>query len=304
VPVDTLFRAISDDLSVRIIAATTTDLVREACARQSAHNTEAVVLTRAATCVALLATLAKEGKERVLLQLKGDGPIGSVVADAWGDGRVRACLERRLSPQTELARLQLGDDDDRPVVSEAIGTEGYLVVTRDLGLEQQYQGSVDLQNGEIDTDVERYLNLSEQLPSAITCACRLDGNGTVLRSAGVMVQGFPGADPERVDQIRARFSDAALRDLIRVERDPAELVTWAMGGERFDPMGETRLVFHCPCDVERVLGVLTTLGAEDLRALADEQPTTEVGCHFCGKVYEIPADQIRALADGVSAQRS
>ncbi len=301
---DTLFRAISDDLSVRILAATTTDLVREACERQGARNTEAVVLARAATSVALLATLAKEGKERVLMQIKGDGPIGSVVADAWGDGRVRACLEHRLSPQSELAQLHLDDDDDRPIVSQAMGTEGYLVVTRDLGLDQQYQGSVDLDGGEIDTDVEHYLSRAEQLPSALTCAVRLDQHGTPVRVAGVMVQGFPGADPSRVGQIKARFADAALRELLRTPREPAELVSWAMGGERFDAMGETPLTFYCPCDVERVLGVLTTLGAADLRALADEQETTEVGCHFCGKTYEIGADRIRDLADTLSAQRS
>lgn len=302
--VDTLFRAISDDLSVRILAATTTDLVREACERQRARNTEAVVLARAATCVALLATLAKEGKERVLMQIKGDGPIGSVVADAWGDGRVRACLEHRLSPQSELAQLRIDEQDDRPVVSQALGTEGYLVVTRDLDLDQQYQGSVDLDGGEVDTDVEHYLNRSEQLPSALTCAVRLDHRGEPVRAAGVMVQGFPGADPARVAQIKRRFADAALRELLRSPRQPTELVSWAMGGERFDPMGETALTFYCPCDVERVLGVLTTLGAEDLRALADEQGSTEVACHFCGKTYELRADQIRSLADTLSAQRS
>lgn len=301
---DTLLRSISDDLSVRIIAATTTDLVREACNRQSARNTEAVVLARAATCASLLATLAKEGRERVLMQLKGDGPLGSIVADAWGDGRVRACLENRLSPESKLAQIDLADGDDRPHVSAAVGKEGYLVVTRDLGLEQQYQGSVDLAAGEIDLDVERYLNMSEQLPSAITCACRLDGNGGILRCAGVMVQGFPGADPERVAQIRTRFEHAALRELLRQEREPIELARWAMGGERIDPMGETELSFFCPCDEERVLGVLTTLGADDLDSLASEQAETEVGCHFCGKTYRVGAQRLRGLAAELRQQRS
>jgi len=43
-------------------------------------------------------------------------------------------------------------------------------------------------------------------------------------------------------------------------------------------------------------GVLATLGASDLEALADEQEQTEVRCNFCGQATMVAAPEVRRLA--------
>ena len=53
----------------------------------------------------------------------------------------------------------------------------------------------------IDIDLERYLGTSEQLPSALACEVVLEAHDGVLRSAGVLCQTFPEADPEVVEPI-------------------------------------------------------------------------------------------------------
>ncbi|KIG19321.1 33 kDa chaperonin [Enhygromyxa salina] len=298
---DALLRAINEPETIRVVAAITTHAIREACDRQQARGIAAVVLGRALTAGALLATLGKGERERVRIQLQGGGPVGQVVVDAHGDGRVRACVATALSP-THLANRLL-DVDPRPSTTGAVGARGHVTVTRDLGLAQPYQGSVGLRSGEIDEDLEHYLAHSEQLPSALRTAVILDQDGQVLRAAGVLAQGFPGSDPATVTQVGERLG--GLRGLLLAHaRELDELVGFALGGTEFRRMLEHPITFHCPCGPERALEVLTTLGPGDLEALADEQPQTEVRCNFCGQVTLVAATQVRDLAKQLRSVQS
>lgn len=293
---DALLRAINEPETVRVIATTTTEAAREACRRQGATGVTAMVVARSITAGALLATLAKAERERVRVQLSGGGPVGQIMIDAHGDGRVRACVARTL-PSTHIAnRLMIPDRvDRRPSVALAVGARGFAVVTRDLGLAQPYQGNVEMQTGEIDEDLEHYLEHSEQLPSAMRTAVILDREGQVLRAAGVLAQSFPGSDPELIDRVRERLVGLdALLDGHPRELD--DLVGFALGGENFRRMLEHPVSFYCSCGPERALSVLATLGPADLEALATEQEQTEVRCNFCGQATTLDAAQVRELA--------
>jgi molecular chaperone Hsp33 len=294
-PMDALLRAINEPETVRVVATVTTDSAREACRRQGATGVSAVVVARAITAGALLATLAKAERERVRVQLSGGGPIGQVMIDAHGDGRVRACVARTLPP-AHLANRLLEPDrpDERPSVALAVGARGFAVVTRDLGLASPYQGNVEMQTGEIDEDLEHYLEHSEQLPSALRTAVEIDGAGTIVRAIGVLAQSFPGSEPELIERVRGRLAGRALDDL----REPTldDLVGLALGGESFRRMLEHPVRFHCSCGPARALSVLATLGPSDLDALATEQEQTEVRCNFCGQATTLDAAQVRELA--------
>jgi molecular chaperone Hsp33 len=291
---DTLLRAINEAETIRVVAANTSEAVREACRRQGATGVTALAIGRALTCGALLATLAKGERERVRIQLGGAGPVGQVIIDAHGDGRVRACVARpNLAPSLREV-LGLGE---RPSTVAAVGRSGHVVVTRDLGLARPYQGSVELRSGEIDEDLEHYLEHSEQLPSALRAEVVLDGHGEVVRAAGVLAQSFPGSDPAVITAVRERLAGAALASLLGAHaRATDELVGLALGGAGFRRMLEHGIEFHCPCGPERALHVLSTLGAHDLEALADEQAQTEVRCNFCGQATSVAAAEVRELA--------
>jgi molecular chaperone Hsp33 len=290
---DALLRAINQPETIRVVAAITTEAVREACSRQQASQVTAMIIGRSITLGALLATLAKSERERVRVQVSGGGPVGQVVIDAHGDGRVRACVATPFEP-SPLTEHML-EHEPRPSVAVAVGARGHVVVTRDLGLARPYQGSVELVTGELDEDLEHYLEHSEQLPSAMRTAVVLDAEGQVLRAAGVLAQSFPGSDPANIEAVRGRLT--GLRELLVArERELDELVGLALGGASFRRMHEHGVSFHCPCGPERALSVLSTLGPADLEALADEQEQTEVRCNFCGQTTVVGAPQVRELA--------
>ncbi len=297
---DRLLRGIDVDHTLRVVTAVTTDLVREGCARHGMRGVEAVALGRALTAGCLMATLTKSDEERVRIAFEGDGPIGRLLVDAFGGGDVRGCLQRRLDaaslPPAGEMRVALG---------EWVGRSGRLVVTRDIRLEQQYQGVVEVRSGEIDRDLERYLEDSEQLPSALACEVILDGAGEVVRAAGVLCQSFPGAPPTVMQPVRETLHHGeGFATLLVHERTPEELMGFALGGDEFEALGESPLRFQCNCGPNRVFAVLSTLGADDLEALAGEPGETDVRCSYCGTSYIVGTEELLDLATRMRQHRS
>jgi molecular chaperone Hsp33 len=297
--VDQLQRGIGRDRATRVVAAMTTDLVRDACERHELRGIEAVVLGRALTAGCLMATLTKNDEERLRIDIRGSGPVGTILVDSQADGSVRGCLGTRLDAYRDAPMV-----DGRQSIKEVVGHDGSVTVTRDVGLEHQYQGSVPMQSGEIDVDLEHYLTHSEQLPSALICEVMLDASSNVLRSGGVLCQIVPGATSTRLDQIRATFQGGLLRDLLRSERSTEDLMGFGLLGGEYEAVAGTMLRFSCPCGPERALSVVSTLGADEIDSLADEPGETEVRCSFCGARYMLGADELHALAARLRGERS
>lgn len=298
---DELRRAIKTDFSLRVVAAVTTQLVAEASQRHGLRGVEVVALGRALTAGCLLTTLTKHGTERVRIEVRSSGPLRGLLVDARGDGSVRGCLQRHLSSDEHL---RLPGGAGRVTVGAAIGQHGTLSVTRDLGLDQRYVGGVDVVTGEVDLDLEHYVNTSEQLPSALACEVILDPQGNVARAAGLLCQTFPGGDTEELDALRERLAAGNFADLLRHDRTCTEIVGFSLGGEDFEDMGASPLCFRCGCGPERARQIVATLGAEDIESLAREQPHTEVRCEYCGSVYTLDSAALRALAAEIRRGRS
>jgi molecular chaperone Hsp33 len=299
--VDELRRAIKTDFSLRVVAAVTTQLVAEASERHGLRGVEVVALGRALTAGCLLTTLTKHGSERVRIEVRSSGPLRGLLVDARGDGSVRGCLQRHLSSD-EHARLPGGSG--RVKVGGAMGQHGTLAVTRDLGLDQRYVGGVDVVAGEVDVDLEHYVNTSEQLPSVLACEVMLDPQGNVARAAGLLCQTFPGGDTEELDALRERLAAGNLADLLLHDRTCTEIIGFSLGDEDFEDMGASPLCFRCGCGPERARQIVATLGAEDIESLAQEQPHTEVRCEYCGSVYALDSAALRALAAEIRRGRS
>lgn len=295
---DTLVRGINDSSDIRVVTATTTDLVREACRRHELRAGAAVVLGRALTAGCLLATLTKNENERVRIRLRGSGPLGNAMVDATSDGSARGCFEG------ENTRGTADNAGPRPAVRGLVGDSGQIVVTRDVGLDKEYQGIVEISDGEVDTDLQRYLTESEQLPSILQCETVLDARGDVLRSAGLLCQTFPNADPSVLQPIRDVVGNGGLFDLLRQDRTSEDVMGFALAGGAFSTLETRPLHFSCHCGRERALSVLSTLGADDIIELANEQGETEVRCSYCGDAYVVSREDLLALAEHVRQERS
>jgi molecular chaperone Hsp33 len=286
-PPDELVRTLSSDgaVSVRVLSAT--QLVREAARRHHTSPTASVALGRALMGTLLLATETKHG-ERVQLQVRGDGPLGTILVTADSSGEVRGYVQHP-SANPPLLGQHLG-------VSQAIGLGSISVERNHPSWKHPYRGIVPIVEGEIAQDLVRYLLESEQKPSALALGIYLGADGEIEAAGGYLIQGLPGADESALEELEARVSDTANPSELLHLGASADAILEALL-ERVGASEVERVTprFHCPCGPERVRRAARLLGREELREIAAGDEELEVRCAFCADVYRLTPDEVGAL---------
>ncbi len=291
---DHLVRAIASGQDIRIAAVVTTATAIEASDRHKLSPAAGCAMGRAISSGLLLATLTK-GEERVTLQIQADGPLSSLNVDANSDGDVRAYT---LHPEAGAGL----DVSGRFHVATVLGRQGVVNVLRDMGLKDLYQGQVALLTGEIDEDVEGYLRMSEQVPSALGCEVLMTPDGKIQASAGILVQTLPGGDPKAVLEIQHALRTGRLYDLLLSGVTSAQtLAEKIWDSSSLELMGEAREVrFKCRCSEERISDMLQLLTTVDLdEMIADDKPA-EVTCNYCSHKYEVGRPTLERIRSQVA----
>jgi molecular chaperone Hsp33 len=286
---DELIRTLSPDghASVRVLAATA--LARETARRHRSSPTASVALARALMGGLLLAS---EGDgERVQIQVRGDGPLGTILVTADSDGSVRGYVQHpAANPPLEGESLGL---------AAAIGSGVLRVERNHPRWRQPYAGIVPLVTGELAQDLARYLLESEQKPSALALGVQVGADGEIQAAGGYLIQALPGAPDSALETLERRVADFA---------HPSRLLRAGVGAEAIlerlvgDLAGcrIARLVprFHCPCGPRRVLRAVALLGRDELREVVAREEILEVRCAFCAEIYRVaPAELTPLLYD-------
>lgn len=292
---DLLIGAASPEAGIAVVAAITTDLVTEIQRRHDLSPLATAVTGRLATGATLFGSSLK-ARERLTLQIGGDGPIGSVGADAW-------LVEENLLGARAYARHSTVDlplnARGKFDVAKAVG-KGSLQVIKSYDLGQPYVGVVPLYSGEIAEDLAAYLVQSEQIPSVVALGVLADPKG-VRAAGGVLAQVLPGADQEAVSMLEARaVAMPAITTLIDNGADAHELLHALAGPLTLRSHRTVDLRFACFCDRSRVEAALIGMGAKELLKLAMERPETEATCEFCKKLYVFTKDEVEQLAAGIA----
>lgn len=285
-------RATSEDGNIRALAAVSTDLVEEARRRHNTRPTATAALGRALTAAGLLGATLK-GDQTLTLRLIGDGPIGGVIADADAQGRVRGYVKE---PQADLPLNPQGKLD----VGGIIGREGYIYVTRDLGFGQPYTGSAPLVSGEVAEDVTHYLDTSEQVPSATALGVLVSREGTVQASGGYLLQLLP----QTSDDLRAELEKnlaalGAVSRAVDAGLTPVDILGRVLQGIPYRVLETRPLSFTCTCSRERVLGLVASLGRDEVASMLQEDQGAELRCHFCNQVYHLSAEDLEHVLAGL-----
>lgn len=305
---DQIARGLFEQGRARVVVVTATAAVREMIARHKTVGAPAVALGRAAVAGLLLATLTKD-EEQVTLQVIGKGPIGGITVDARSSGRVRGFVKRPNVVPWDPAlasqvRLSLGD---------IVGKEGVLGVTRDLGMSKNYSGQVAMSTGEIDEEVEHYLNTSEQIDSVLHSDALVNADGEVTAAAGILIQTLPQARGAAVVEfLRDTLRGSAFSSLLakhaadgNVEVEALARAALGQAADDLQMLDVRDVKFFCPCTRERAQSMLGMLSPEDLKEMILETNDAEITCNFCGQQYhfsEIELERIRRKHDKPSPQ--
>jgi molecular chaperone Hsp33 len=277
--------------TVSLVAGITTGLVREARERHDLAPTSSAAVGRLLTAAALLGASLK-GRERLTLQIVGDGPIGGLTADAWSTGtRAIGARAYARNGDADVPLNTLGKFD----VARVVG-DGKLQVTKTYEVGQPYSGIVPLASGEIGDDVAAYLANSEQIPSIVAVGVLADPNG-IRAAGGVIAQVQPGADDATLAALERNAGTMPPVTTQIVGGAGAEDVLRALAGDLEVKIFDTYdVAFDCRCTLAKVETALMGLGKDQLAKIAREQPSTEATCDFCGRTYVLSADDVNALS--------
>ncbi|MBP2002727.1 molecular chaperone Hsp33 [Paenibacillus shirakamiensis] len=285
---DRLIRGTAIDGKVRAFAVRTTGLVEELRRRHDMYPTATAALGRTLTAGAMMGSMMK-GKEKLTIQIKGDGPLGQILVDANALGEVRGYVNE---PQAHLPNNSMG----KPDVAGAVGTSGFLHVTKDLGMKEPYRGSVPIVSGEIGEDFTYYFAVSEQTPSAVGLGVRVESDASVIVAGGFIIQLLPGLEDEEITAIEQAVGQLPpVTSLLDQGLELEEMIKCILPD--FKLLDEMDIKFACSCSRERVEKTLISLGETELTQLMEEDEETEVVCDFCRNAYVFNQDDIRTLLE-------
>lgn len=285
---DYIIRAMAADGAIRAFAAVTTNIVQEVRDVHRSSGVATAALGRTLTAAAIMARMSKGKKDMLTIQIKGDGPLGGLIAVSDAGSNVRGYV---YNPEIYLPLNQYGKFD----VAGAVG-KGYLNVIKDYGLKEPYIGYVDLVSGEIGEDIAYYFAFSEQVPSVVSLGALISPDENVVNAGGYILQLMPGADEGLIEFLEARVgSIPSVTGMLSEGKSPEAILEVLLGDKGLEITEKHPCRYVCNCSRDRMERNLVSLGAKELKELADEQHGAELQCHFCNKKYKFTEAEIRGL---------
>lgn len=290
---DKIVKFLAHNGRISVTCADTTQMVEEA---RNIHDMSPVVTAafgRLLTITAIMATEMKGSNDKLTVQLKGNGPIGVMIATANNKPMVKGYA---TNPVVELPL----NEDGKLDVSGAVGFEGYINVVKDIGLKDPYIGISPLVSGEIAEDFANYFVNSEQRNSAVALGVLVDKNG-VRASGGYLINPMPDATEEDIVAVeQAIFKAGAMSKMLDQNLTLEEIAKKITGDENVEII-ENNIApeFKCDCSKEHMQDALMTIGKEELEDIIEKEGKAELVCHFCNKKYQFDRNDLEKILKNI-----
>ncbi len=288
---DRIIRATAGDGCIKMSVIDGRNMVEEARKIHNCSPTVCAALGRTLCAASLMGEMMKEENASLTIRINGGGPIGSVVAVSDSEGYTRGYVG---NAEVDLPLRSDGKLD----VGGAVGRNGMLTVSRDIGLKEPYIGSVQLVSGEIAEDITSYLLESEQVPSACALGVLVDTDRSIKSAGGFIVQLMPGADEKLIDTLEENIFMMDQLTTVLSEDGAEALFTQVLKGLEYHIVGESEVGYRCACSKERVEQALGCIEKSELEELIKEGEDIKVSCQFCGKQYSFSPAELAALKTG------
>jgi molecular chaperone Hsp33 len=253
--------------------------------RRDLSPVSAAALGRSLAGAAMLLRMAAKTPARLVLEIRGSGPLGKVMAEADPAGNLRGLVS---DPRVDVPAYASG----KLAVGTAIGG-GILQVLREYEGGARYHSQVELVSGEIGADLAHYLQQSEQTRSAVMVGVLTRHDG-VAAAGGLIVEPLPGASEATLARLEENLAGSQDASRLLELGGIAALEGAVLAGLEPQVRESLPLRFVCRCSRERLLGHLLCLTEEQLADLLLDDEVAQGECGFCGEVYLFQATELRA----------
>jgi molecular chaperone Hsp33 len=285
---DYLIKALAFDGQVRAYAVNSTETVGEAQRRHYTWPTASAALGRSMTAGVMMGAMLK-GDNKLTIKINGGGPLGGIIVDSNAKGEVRGYVHH---PQTHFDLNEHGKLD----VRRAVGTDGMLMVVKDIGMRDHFTGQVPIVSGELGEDFTYYFASSEQVPSSVGVGVLVNPDNSILAAGGFIIQLMPGTDDSTITKIENSIqSIPPVSKLIERGLSPEELLFEILGKENVKILEKMPVSFQCNCSKERFGNAIISLGTEEIEQMIEEDGKAEAHCHFCNEKYLFSIEELEGL---------
>lgn len=290
---DKIMRFLAYDGKISVVCANTTNLVEKARKIHDLSPLATATFGRLLTITSIMAQEMKNSSDKLTIQIKGSGTIGTMLTTANNFPRVKGYV---ANPYVDLPLNEFGKLD----VGGAIGNQGFINVIKDIGLKEPYIGISPLTSGEIAEDFANYFQTSEQKQTAVALGVLVDKNG-VRASGGYIITPMPDATEEEISKVeKAIFEAGAISKMLDNNltlKEIAQKVTGDKNIRTIDASMEPE--YECECTKERFADGLMTIGKEQLKELIKDDGKAEIKCQFCNKVYNFNKEELEEIFERI-----
>ncbi len=289
---DYIVRALAAGGQVRAFAAVTSESVEKARQCHNSSPIATVALGRLLTGGAMMGVMMKNDTDLVTIQIKGNGPIGSMTVTADAKGNVKGFAAH--------PEVMLPLKDGKLDIAGALGI-GVISVIKDTGLKEPYVGDTILITSEIADDLTYYFAMSEQVPSSVGLGVRMNKDNTVECAGGFIIQLMPGAPDDMAETIEARVHEIqSVTEMLKSGMTPEDMLREILDGMELEILDTMGTQFTCNCSKQRVAKAVMSLGAGELQNMINDREPIEVNCHFCNSRYTFSVEELQEMLEAVS----
>ena len=290
----TILRAMTKDGSARAYVINSKDIVNEAIRYHKTAPTASALLGRLLTASSVMGTMLPEKENRLTVTIKGNGLAGTTLACADYYGNVKGYI---ANPMADVPNKPNGKLD----VSGIVGN-GLLSVSKDVGDDVPFNGTIELVSGEVAEDIAQYYATSEQTPTLCALGVLVDTDHTCKAAGGVFVQLLPFPDESVIARLEenSKFLNN-ISTLFDAGMSNEDILKLALNGIEYDLFDELEIEYKCDCSVERTKRALISLGKEEIESIfaekkaKGEEEKIELECHFCDKKYAFYREDVEKL---------
>lgn len=286
---DNIKKFLAYDGKVLVICADTTKIVEKA---KETHDLSPVVTAafgRTLTMTAIMAIEMKGEKDKLTVQIKGNGPIETMLVTSNNYPKLKGYVGNGQIdiPLNEYGKLDVGS---------AVGNQGYVNIIKSMGTKKPYIGISPLVSGEIAEDFANYFVNSEQKQSAIALGVLLNKSG-VKAAGGYLIKPMPDATEEEISKIEESiFKAGAISRLLEQNLTLEEIAKKITGDEKIKLIQENIIpIYECDCSKEYMLDAMASIGKEDLEDIIEKDGQAEIICHFCNKKYNFTKEELKEM---------
>ena len=286
---DKIIKFLAYNGKISITCIKTTDVVEEARKIHDLSPVATAAFGRLLTITLLMGEEMKGNGDNVTVQVKGNGPIGTMLTVSNNIPEVRGYVQ---NPSVDLPLNEFGKLD----VGGAVGNEGYIHVIKDMGLKEPYIGVSNLTSGEIADDFTNYFVNSEQRKVAVALGVLVDKNG-VREAGGYIITPMPDATDEEISKVeKGIFEAGAISKMLDDNLSLSEIAKKVTGDKNIKVIEDNKVPkYKCNCSKEKMTEALISIGKKELEDIIREDGKAELVCHFCNTKYNFTKDELEEI---------